>query len=225
MWQRRQTDGDGDSTLAAVECDLGGGRDMLTIGDIMTLDPVAIASHATLRDAVQLLAAHGISGMPVVDGRSVVGTISARDIVDFESTMRNVPMLRANDGLDDASAPDDDDAGSAASFVDFWDDAGADVAERIRCSDTPEWDQLAEHTVADAMSTSLTTFGRSEPADNAADYMRRTGAHRAVVVENGNLVGIVSTMDITRAVAELRGPIVEIEDPITHKITSSPCQS
>jgi CBS domain-containing protein len=175
---------------------------MLIIGDIMTGHPVTIAPQATLRDAVELLAAYGISGMPVVDGRAVIGTLSARDIVDFESTMQNVPTQRQNDGLDDAFTMDDYAAGSAEFFVNFWDDAGADAVERIRCSNRPEWDHLADYVVADAMSTALTTFLPSEPADKAADYMQRTGAHRAVVVANGVLMGIVTTMDITRAVAE-----------------------
>jgi CBS domain-containing protein len=36
---------------------------------------------------------------------------------------------------------------------------------------------------------------------SAAEFMERTGAHRVLVVDGGRLVGIVTTMDITRAVA------------------------
>jgi CBS domain-containing protein len=172
---------------------------MLIIRDIMTGSPVTVAPQVTLRDAVEILARYGISGMPVVEGRVVIGTLSARDIVDFESTLARVPTGRQSGGIDDGVT--DYDAGSAESFVGYWDDAGADAVERIRCSDTPEWDHLADHVVADAMSLVTTTFRPSDSAEKAARYMDSTGAHRAVIVENGVLLGIVSTMDITRAVA------------------------
>jgi CBS domain-containing protein len=176
---------------------------MLTVGDIMTADPITIAPHATLRQAVELLATHGISGMPVMDGRKLVGTLSAGDIIDFEATARSVPTERDNDGLDDLPARSPDDS-ETEFYVDLWDDAGLDVVERMRCSDSPEWDFLSQHFVFDAMSTEVTTFGRLEPIDDAAEYMRNSGAHSAVVADDGALVGIVTTMDITRAVAQHR---------------------
>ena len=172
---------------------------MLTLRDIMTGNPVTIAPHVTLRDAIQVLTRYGISGMPVVDGRCVVGTLSARDIVDFESSLPGVPTLRADESVDDAAPADD--TSSTEWFVDLWEDAGADTVERFRCSDAPEWDHLADHVVAEAMSPVATTFRPSDPVDKAADYMNSTGTHRAVVVEDGVLTGIVSTMDITRAFA------------------------
>jgi CBS domain-containing protein len=174
---------------------------MLTVGDIMTAGPITIAPHATLREAVDLLAANGISGLPVITGRTVVGTLSASNIIDFESTARNVPTERGGDGVEDSSSEDDYDA-TPGYFVDMWDDSGVDVIERIRCADTPEWDFLSQHLVMDAMSTSLTTFSPLEGVDRAAQYMRRTGAHRALVVEGDVLLGIVTTMDVTRAVAD-----------------------
>lgn len=174
---------------------------MLIIGDIMTEDPVTITPNATLRDAVELIAANGISGLPVVDGRRVIGTLSARDIIGFESTMRGVPTQRT-EWFDGAAPQRDETLGASEFFVDFWDDAGADTVERIRCSDSPEWDELADHTVADAMSTALMSFSPSDSVATAADYMRSTGAHRAIVLDHGRLVGIITTMDITRAVAD-----------------------
>jgi CBS domain-containing protein len=176
---------------------------MLIIRDIMTGNPVTIAPQVSLRDAVEVLARYGVSGVPVVDGRSVIGTLSAGDIVDFESTHGDPPTQQSNADVDDSLAMDDD-VGSAGSFVDFWDDAGADAVERMRCSNTPEWDPLADSVVADAMSAVEMTFRPSDPAELAAGYMRSTGSHRAVVVEDGVLVGIVTTMDFTRAVAEHR---------------------
>ena len=175
---------------------------MLTVGDIMTADPITISPQATLREAIELLATYGFGGVPVMDGRTLVGTLSAGDIIDFEASTRAVPTERDNDGLDDQPMRGEDfDPGY---FVDLWDDAGSDVVERIGCSDTPEWDVLSQHRVIDAMSTTLTTFGRSDGLRQAAEYMRETGAHSALVADDGVLLGIVTTMDVTRAFADHR---------------------
>jgi len=41
---------------------------------------------------------------------------------------------------------------------------------------------------------------------SAADMMREFGIHRVLVLNHGHLVGLVSAMDITRAVAERQLP-------------------
>jgi CBS domain-containing protein len=176
---------------------------MLTVGDIMTADPITISPHATLRDAVELIATYGVSGLPVVDGRRLVGTLSAGDIIDFAASTATVPTERESEGLDD-EAPSGGDDGDSGFFVELWEDAGADVVERIRCADSPEWDYLSQYLVSDAMSREVTTFAKSEAVDQAAAYMRETGAHSAVIAEGGVLAGIITTMDITRAVADHR---------------------
>jgi CBS domain-containing protein len=63
---------------------------------------------------------------------------------------------------------------------------------------------LAEHTVDEAMSRAVLAVQPNSTVQSAADYMKASGAHRVLVVDEGRLVGIVTTMDITRAVAEYR---------------------
>jgi predicted transcriptional regulator len=180
---------------------------MLTVRDIMTADPVTVSAQATLRTAVELLAAHGISGMPVLSGDDVVGTLSAGNIISFEATTPGVPTERIADDVwyDDVPTIDDDGSSPGLSyFAELYEDAGADVVERFRAADTPEWDVLSEHTVEEAMSRELLALAPSASADQAAEYMRATGVHRVLVVEGTRLLGIVTTMDITRAFAEHR---------------------
>jgi CBS domain-containing protein len=184
---------------------------MLSVRDVMTRDPITIAPQATLRDAVDMLTMHGVSGLPVVARGVPVGTLSARDIVSFTSITPGVPTERDEDDLwDEAvvagtdSRDDDDDDVPGAYFADLWEGAGADVAERFRVSDSPEWDILNEHTVDEAMSRDVISVESSTPLDAAAESMQRVGAHRALVVDDCTLVGIVTTMDVTRAVADHR---------------------
>lgn len=52
----------------------------LTIGDIMTRDPIMVNPETTLRDAAKLMLENKIGGLPVVDGDQLVGIITESDI-------------------------------------------------------------------------------------------------------------------------------------------------
>jgi CBS domain-containing protein len=175
---------------------------MLKLQDIMTRDVVTLDPEMTLRDALEILTARHISGAPVIEADRVVGVLSAMDIIEFLATTPGVPDVTDSEadgdlrGVDEASEP------SAAYFVDFWSDAGADVAERFRDFTTAAWDLLAAHTVSEAMSRKLVAFPPTADARAAADAMQRAHAHRVLVIDEGRLAGIVSALDIARAVAE-----------------------
>lgn len=174
---------------------------MLKLGTLMTPAPVTIAPDATLRDAVDLLAAMGVNALPVMTGDHIVGLLSSDSIIAFESATPGVPTERdVSDLLDDAPLPDGD-APAAEYFAELWDDTSLDVTERFRVTDSPEWDMLSEHTVEEAMILDPPQLPVDMTVQSAAEFMRRTGAHRVLVVDGGRLCGIVTTMDITRAVA------------------------
>jgi CBS domain-containing protein len=86
--------------------------------------------------------------------------------------------------------------------VELWDDAGSDVDERFRVTDSPEWDFLSEHRVEEAMLSDPAEFPPQATVDEAVERMRATGAHGVLVVDDGRLGGIVTTMDITLAFAD-----------------------
>ena len=167
----------------------------------MTPAPVTISAEASLRDAVDLLAAMGVNALPVMAGDQIVGLLSSDSIIAFESATPGVPTERDMTDIFDDDATQDDDAPSAEYFAELWDDTSLDVAERFRASETPEWDVLSEHTVEEAMIADPPQLPIDMTVQSAAEFMRRTGAHRVLVVDGGRLCGIVTTMDITRAVA------------------------
>src|SRR6185437_1070335 len=78
---------------------------------------------------------------------------------------------------------------------------GAEAEDQVEAS-PPEPDLLGEHTVSDAMSRRVCRISPDADVSEAADYMKRAGIHRMFVMEGERLVGIVTTMDIARAVAE-----------------------
>jgi CBS domain-containing protein len=52
----------------------------LLVKEVMTPDPVSISISATIREASNLMLAHGISGLPVLEGSKLVGIITESDI-------------------------------------------------------------------------------------------------------------------------------------------------
>lgn len=175
---------------------------MLMLRDLMTAAPITIGPTASLRDAVELLTTVGVHALPVTDGERVLGIITAQSIIAFESATPGVPTERDVIDVWDDDGDDDVDLPPAAYFTELWDDAGGDVTERFRASETPEWDMLAEHSVEEAMIFDPPQLGPTGSAEACAERMRATRSHGVLVVEDGRLCGIVTTMDITRAFAE-----------------------
>jgi CBS domain-containing protein len=60
----------------------------VTVGSLMTRDPVCVGADASLVEVAELLEDYGISGLPVVDraGR-VVGVVSRTDLVRVRAAM------------------------------------------------------------------------------------------------------------------------------------------
>lgn len=62
---------------------------------------------------------------------------------------------------------------------------------------------LDDHTVEEAMTRGpLTTIDPEAPANRVAEVLQESGIHRLPVVEGEKLVGIISTTDVVKAVAE-----------------------
>lgn len=186
---------------------------MLKVRDIMSKNVVTVPPTLSLRDAMDLLTSRHISGVPVTTNRKVVGVISLTDFAEFAAATPGVPLSGAqpDDALLDEASADWDNAADVdegelapAFYSALWDDAGADVLERMHQARSTEWNVLEEHTVAEAMSRKLTALPPEAPVDHAADVMRRAGIHRVLIMDGGDLVGVVTTRDIANAVADHR---------------------
>ena len=182
---------------------------MLRLRDVMTTDVVTVDPDMTLRDAMELLARRHVSGAPVMTGGKVVGVVSSTDLMELAAGSPGVPTERDDsaDWGDWEAVPvwRDGVYAPATYFTDLWADAGADTTTRVAHPSGPEWNALEEHTVAEAMTAGPAyALPPSASVYQAADYMRRAGVHRILVMEGGTLVGLVSTMDVARAVADHR---------------------
>jgi CBS domain-containing protein len=62
----------------------------LAVADVMTMDPITIHAAAPVEEAVELLTAYRITGLPVVDERErLVGVVSQSDLLAIQ------PLIRA----------------------------------------------------------------------------------------------------------------------------------
>lgn len=189
---------------------------MLKVRDLMSTDLLTLSPDTPLRNAMALFSGHHVSGAPVLAGERVVGVLSAADVMDFESETPGVPEERPEMELEEWEAPSEwveGEEAPAAFFSDYWSDAGADVLERFTQVRGPEWDALADHTVGEAMSRALCTVTPGTDVYQAAGYMDRAGVHRLLVQDGRRLVGILTSRDIVRAVAQHRLVAVEVDIP------------
>jgi CBS domain-containing protein len=174
--------------------------------ELMIRDPVTVTPETTLREVVDLLGARHIGGMPVVAGGVVVGVISVSDILAFLATAPTVATAPAdpNGWGEWGPAPEwlEGDETPSSYFLDYWQDAGAEVMERIYEVPRLERDLLAEHTAAEVMTSTVCSLPPDARAAEAAEYMLRGGIHRVLVMEGGRLLGLVTTTDLLRTVAE-----------------------
>lgn len=177
---------------------------MLSVRDIMTRDVVTMDVESSLREAVEVFTSRHVSGVPVTAGERLVGVLSATDVLAFEDAQPGVPTERPALEQEEWNEPTEWVEGEeppAAYFSELWSDVGADVLERFAAVGGPEWDRLEEHTVGEAMSPSLCRVAPEASLYAAAEQMVRAGVHRLLVIDGATLVGILSSMDIVRAVS------------------------
>lgn len=181
---------------------------MPSVRDIMQSDVVTIRVDETARALARLLADEEISGVPVLDENDrVVGVASTTDLVrlaagDAEVSLATATLAPTLDRSADLSEEELDDALEADPYGFF-------LPEDAPFPGTAFFEQIPESTfdratVADVMTP--VSFSVSPDADVAelCDYLVRGRIHRALVVRDGELLGIVTSHDVLRAVAKLR---------------------
>jgi len=105
-------------------------------------DPVCVRPSQSLREALAVMRENDISGVPVVEGKSPVGILTARDI-RFEKNL--------------------------------------------------------DQPVSALMTTKLVTVSPGVSADEAKELLHKHRIEKLLVVENGNLIGLVTIKDLLQA--------------------------
>ena len=140
----------------------------LRVCDVMTRDVIAVAPETSLATISQVLTDNRISGVPVLDSQGVaVGVVTLADIVD--------PSRVASDSK-----------GFPVYYRIYEGWAAPDV----------EASELRAGQAKDVMSPATLTIEATETIVNAARLMHLERVHRILVVNDGVVAGIVSTLDL-----------------------------
>jgi CBS domain-containing protein len=179
---------------------------MVKLHEIMSVEVTSLDPDMTLREAVEILSFEHFGGAPVVAGERVVGVISIADLLDFVSSNPGPPTptegRAVGESSEEGEAWDSRGEPAATYFGQMWSDVFVQVDERFRKTASPEWDILEEHVVSEIMTRRLCQLPPETDVRDAAEFMLRAGIHRVLVTEDGRLVGVVSTTDIVKAVAQ-----------------------
>ena len=146
-----------------------------TVGEIMSTPVLSVTPSTTLREAVQLLSEHHISGLPVVDaGGQLIGELTEQDLMVRESGFNAGPYVMFLDSI-------------------------------IYLRNPLRWDrqvhQVLGNIVRDLMHNETHRCLPSLPLPQAASQLHDHGTQRLIVVDSGHPIGIITRGDVVRALA------------------------
>jgi CBS domain-containing protein len=147
----------------------------IPVEDIMATEVVCVDPQDTVREALELMLSNHVSALPVVDGRGTcVGVLSTTDI------------LHLTQELDDELTALNRAQGPTHQLL----------IERLSASD------MATESVQAVMTDSVIHVGPASTVARAAAEMVRHHVHRVIVInDERRVVGIVSAMDVLRALS------------------------
>lgn len=157
----------------------------LTARDVMRSDVRVIGPDKKLAELDRAFLAHKVGGFPVVDAGRLVGIVSRSDVVrqlDIEQSLAE----NVSDYYREAYEYNVDPVESLA-------DIGARVGGRIE-----------DLRVRDVMSKRIIAVPPDASIQEVAATLSKHSIHRVPVTDGGRLVGIVSSLDLVRLLAEPR---------------------
>ena len=178
---------------------------MLYVRDIMQTDVVTIATDATARDVARLLADEHISGVPVLDGAGqLVGVVSSTDLVRLAAEDADVQLVTSALRLGErVVATDESEEPMEEDPYGFFLPEDSPLTDRGLLAELPE-SRLDTTPVEEIMTPATFTVEPDTPVTDLCEFLVRGRIHRAVVVEDRQLAGIVTSADVLRAVASRR---------------------
>lgn len=147
------------------------------VRDVMAHHVVAVTPRDAVDEALRLMVEHRISALPVVDGRDrCVGVLSATDLLEMAQELGGeIEALTTAEGLDHSL-----------------------LIEKM------EHSGFTDKSVAEVMTPTAVEIEPDASLVAAARSMIRNRVHHLAVTQKGHkLVGIISTMDILRALSEI----------------------
>lgn len=157
----------------------------MRVRDVMQSELATIRPEADLRELDELLLRRRIQGVPVVSDGKVVGLVSRSDVVR---------QLRAEESRFEAE-------------IDFYlspFDEGQRGEHEERAVSEAVATRMRRLRVREVMTEEVIGVAPDAEIGEAARVMCARRIHRVLVLEDGRLVGLVSSLDLMRLLAEGR---------------------
>lgn len=178
---------------------------MLSVRDIMQRDVIKVRMEDSARTLARILSDAEISGVPVLDQRDkVVGVASSTDLVRLaaEEADVNLSAVALRPDIDRGAERSDDDRTEPDPYGFFLpEDSPLQGTQFLEQFPETSFDTV---TVGDLMTPVIFSVEPDLPVPELCAYLLRGRIHRALVLDDGELVGIVTSQDVLRAVAEAR---------------------
>ncbi len=153
---------------------------MIFASDVMTAPVLVAHPDMTVVELERLLIDRNIWGLPVVANDKLVGTVSRSDIVrqvTLERSIAEYSVERQDNRCSDPEQQEREIVQTAASL-------------------------LSGKCVRDIMVDEIITATMNDTVDDMARMMIGKNIHRIIIVKNNRPIGIVTAMDIVRAIVQ-----------------------
>ncbi len=152
---------------------------MFLAKDIMTAPTISVSKDNNVKAALNLLAEHNISGLPVIDNDGkVVGIVSGSDIIRYSQQKKVMPV----------------------SSISFW---VSPYSETDDIASVRNGFEILHRTIIEnVMTRKVYTVSMDTPISEVAKLMINRKINRVPVVDNdGKLTGIISRADLVKFMA------------------------
>lgn len=148
----------------------------MNVKDIMTTNVITVDKNASIKKIAHMLVEKDISGVPVIENKKIIGIITHKDILykDIE------PKLPA-----------------------MFEMLGGIVAIKGVKHYNKELKKILATRAEEIMNKKLYTIESDKTVEIAADIMVEKDVSKLPVLENGELVGIISRADIVKYISKL----------------------
>lgn len=179
---------------------------MLLARDLMTSEPVTVEEEVTIGELCDLLQARNINGAPVVDRHGqLVGVVTQEDII--YGTMGN--PISAADAEPTRSPPEQTKRNRRRMMEMVRQRSVSEVpppkpggSDRPFWADAPRMADPMDQPVRTIMTSPAISAEEKTPVGDLCRIMWNLRIHRVPILKNGRVTGLVSSMDLCRAILE-----------------------
>ncbi len=154
----------------------------MNVKDVMNSDVVSCRPDDEISNAAKLLKEHDISGLPVVDEGKVVGIVTEADVLKL------------------LEVPEHGGLWLPSPFEVF----EIPIRELINWEDTKHMlTDIGSKPISDIMESEVYAISADSSIEDASSIMVKHKVNRLPVLDDGELVGIITRGDIIRGLAEV----------------------